>query len=199
MKRKFINEIEGFEECKGYSVTTNGDVYSHFWRHDKIWEIREEPRRKLKATKDKKGYMKLRLSLVDKKKSVSVHRLVALAFIPNPDNKLQVNHIDGNKENNNIDNLEWVTNDENHKHKLEHGLNVSKSGDEHYTRIKYKNEGDHHACKIIIQCDLYGNEIKEYVSVKSAGEILGIDRTSISKALKGHIKTAGGFIWKYKI
>ena len=66
---------------------------------------------------NKKGY--LRVDLYDtrgNKKHAKVHRLVAQAFIPNPNDKPQVNHIDGNKRNNSITNLEWVTDEENKKH-----------------------------------------------------------------------------------
>ena len=58
----------------------------------------------------------------NKRKICKAHRLVALAFIPNPDNKPQVNHKDGNKANNHIDNLEWVTSKENHQHGWQNGL-----------------------------------------------------------------------------
>lgn len=198
MKRKFLNEIEGFEDYDGYSVTEEGKVYSHFKRYDKEWQILKEPVRELKPTADKKGYLKVRLSSNGNKKSASVHRLTALAFIDNPDNLPQVDHIDANKLNNSVENLEWVTGQENHRRKMEMGLNIVKSGEEHYMRVRNYQKDEFPCCKEIVQYDIYGNFIAEYKSVKTAGEENGIDKTSISKALKGHIKTAGGFIWKYK-
>lgn len=196
MKRKFINQLEGFEKYKGYSVTSDGRVYSHFKRHDKEWLIMDEPQKELKPSLNKKGYLRVRLSNVYGKKSASVHRLVAIAFIPNPENKPQVNHIDCNKMNNDVSNLEWVTNDENHHHKIDHGLNIVKSGVEHYTHTRQYQEGEHHGCKPVFQFDINDNFIAEYKSIKQAAEYTGIDRSSISKAAHGHIDTAGEYKWK---
>ena len=78
--------------------------------------------RYLKLIFNKKGYARIHLNKKGKLKSFRVHRLVASAFIPNPDNKPQVNHKDGNKTNNCIDNLEWVTNEENYCHAIRNNL-----------------------------------------------------------------------------
>ena len=76
----------------------------------------------LKLQSDAKGYMRVRVTIKRKKMTFKVHREVAKAFIPNPDGKQQVNHIDGNKHNNAADNLEWVTNRENAHHAIKTGL-----------------------------------------------------------------------------
>lgn len=76
----------------------------------------------LKPFKDKKGYLYCDLRVNGERKIVRVHRFVGMAFIPNTENKPQINHIDGNKENNNVQNLEWCTNSENQKHAFEKGL-----------------------------------------------------------------------------
>lgn len=76
----------------------------------------------MKLHKDKNGYININLYLEKKPKRHLIHRIVAVAFIPNPENKPQVNHKDGNKENNNINNLEWNTCSENTQHSYDTGL-----------------------------------------------------------------------------
>lgn len=91
--------IEGFDGI--YSVSNYGEV-----RNNKTGKL-------MKLRKNEKGYLRTNLTKNGNQKSVRVHRLVAQAFIPNPENKPQVNHIDFDKENNCVNNLEWVTNKEN--------------------------------------------------------------------------------------
>jgi len=111
-------------------------------------------------------------------KTYAVHRLIAFAFLENPDNKEQVNHKDGNKLNNSVSNLEWVTNKENQIHKFQNGLG------NHFTRK-------------IIQYDLEGNLIKEFNSITTAAKEMGVSKGNIQGVLLNKRKTAAGFIWRY--
>lgn len=89
----------------------------------------------LKSAKSKVGYLRLRLRDIGLDKMISVHRLVCMAFVSNDDpaNKTQINHKDGNKENNTPDNLEWCTVTENNRHARATGLNVARSGKESHS------------------------------------------------------------------
>ena len=101
----------------GYLIGSNGVVIGR----------RGKP---LKGGKDTKGYPQvLMFDINNKQKTPKVHRLVAEAFLLNPLNKPQVNHKDANKENNDLSNLEWSTNSENHAHKMSLGLNISPRGE----------------------------------------------------------------------
>lgn len=95
-------------KIEDYIITKNGEIINKHNNH------------KVKPQKNAKGY--LRVSIGGKR--LFVHRLVAETYIPNPCNKSQVNHKDGNKENNCIDNLEWVTNQENRNHAVENNLQI---------------------------------------------------------------------------
>jgi hypothetical protein len=109
--------------------------------------------------------------------SYLLHRLVAKVFIANLENKEQVNHIDGNKQNVHVNNLEWCTNTENQIHKVNSGLS--------------------NTTKKIIQYDLQMNKLNEYESQVNASDKLKICHTSISKCCLNKQKTAGGFIFKF--
>lgn len=106
-----------------------------------------------------------------------LHRLVAQVFIPNPDNKPYVNHIDGNKSNPQIENLEWVTPKENSIHAYNNGLNKSR--------------------KEIIQYDLQMNKINIFNSASQAGKILKISNRNIGLCCNNQIRSCGGFIFKF--
>ena len=94
----------------------------------------------LKPSTISKGYKGITLTKEGKRYPKKVHRLVAMAFIPNPYNKSQINHIDCNKANNCVENLEWCTNGENQKHAFKHGLNSNKKANIARWKGKRKNE-----------------------------------------------------------
>lgn len=106
-----------------YEIDTQGNVYS-------LLQAKSRRKRILKAYPNGNGYMKVNLYDVDGKcKKKYIHRLVAAAFIPNPNNYSEVNHIDCDKTNNHVDNLEWCDRKTNLKHSYEHGL--KRCGEKH--------------------------------------------------------------------
>lgn len=188
---KWINEIPTLEHLTGYKINTKGEVFSYLKPTVGKGRIIADQGKKLKPFKTNKGYLKVTI----RNKNLSVHRLVAMAFIDNPLNKPQINHIDGNKENNEVSNLEWVTNSENHKHKMDNNLNVAPKGEEHYL---YGKKGDkHHSSRKVVQLSLSGEYLNTFGSIREGGRYLGIDYTSIVKCCRGKIKSSGGFKWVY--
>ena len=93
----------------------------------------------LKPQHQTTGYYKVTLSKNGIKKQYTIHRLVAKTFLANPENKIEVNHIDGDKLNNNISNLEWTTPKENTRHAIKSGLNKN-YGENHYKSILTKKD-----------------------------------------------------------
>lgn len=174
---------------------------------DNIWkEIKEFPnyrinnlgqvlsiRRNIILKEDKsngRGYCSVMLYKNGKPYTKVVHRLVAEAFIPNPYNKTQVNHIDGNKHNNCVENLEWVTQSENMIHAFKTGLEVHGMKNKKHS-IESKNK----MRKKIICIE----QNKIYNGLIEAEQLLGISSKEISKCLRGNRKTAGKYHWKYLI
>lgn len=164
-------EIKDFNQ---YLIYPDGKIYSKKRKAYLNINIERFKKQKLRVqvclTSDK-GIRKGRL----------LHRLVALHFIENPENKSEVNHKDGDCYNNHVNNLEWVTKQENMKH-------VSKMG-----LIKVNNCG-----RCVIQYDKTGNLVGEYTSIYEAARHTQILSTTIDKVLKGLLKYGGGYVWKYK-
>lgn len=136
----------------------------------------------------------LRVSLYKDKipKYFPVNRLVAMAFIPNPDNKPQVNHINGNKKDNCVKNLEWCTSSENNLHAYKTGINkgskpwLGKTGFQNATSIP------------VSQIDLNtGNVIATFGSMQEAGRITGCSPQKIGQCCKGVFSQTHGYGWKY--
>lgn len=128
---------------------------------------------------DAYGYGVCKLRNKDKVVSAKVHRLIAETFVPNPDNKPQVNHKDGNKLNNHYTNLDWVTPSENILHAKRLGL-----------------QQDCHNRQPVQQLTLEGEVVATYPSLKEAEVQTGIHWTGISAVTRGKRKTAGGYKWR---
>ena len=110
-----------------YEISNTGKIRS-LDRIDCAGRLLEGRERKLTPYKD--GYLRVNLSKDGKALRCTIHRLVAQTFLENTDNKETVNHIDGNKTNNNVDNLEWATRSENLKHAVDSGLKVPVRGEQ---------------------------------------------------------------------
>lgn len=116
-----------------------------------------------------------------------IHRLVANSFIPNPENRTEVDHINGDPSDNRAENLRWATKFEN--------MNNPVTTNRMSTAKKNQEKGNHQTP--ITQYDLNGNFIKEYPTIKEAVMETGTNRTSIISCANGRYKTANGFRWGY--
>jgi hypothetical protein len=131
----------------------------------------------LKCRTRKDGYVLVSLRCGGVRKTRYVHRLIALTFIPNEHNLPCINHIDENKQNNMVSNLEWCSIKENNNHATR------------VERISNK------LCKKVCQCDMKGNVLKVWNSIKEATEELKI--RNISQVCLGVRNKAGGYKWRY--
>lgn len=172
MEKEVWKDIKGYEGF--YKASNLGHIFSV--KRNII----------LKGGINSDGYYTVMLFKNGIGKSYKVHRLIAETFIFNKKNLPQINHINGNKIDNRVENLEFVTSKENIKHAWEHKLAKGKYG-------KYGNR----AVKII-QLDLNNKEIKKYNSIMEAEKQTNISHTAISNCLKNLSKTSGGFKWKYQ-
>lgn len=134
------------------------------------------------------GYNRIILSKNANKVSLYVHRIVALAFIRNPENKSQVNHKNGIKTDNRVENLEWATCSENHYHSFKNGLNKGCTG----------WRGEKNARSVpVVQYSCNGGLIEEYPSMSDASRATGINPGNIYRSCNKDNAFAGGFKWEY--
>ena len=198
-----IKTIEGFGNK--FEVSDDGRVFSVARDVSNHTGIIHKPRRELQQRKDQKGYMRVYLDENGKTRFVPVHRLVALAFIPNPKNKPQVNHIDGDKTNNHVYNLEWATNSENQRHAYAIGLNRSVPRTSTRALIKPGfNDGKERRpsgkpAKAVLQIDkITGDVIKRFESIAEASEAMGTRNAgNIGLCCRGLRNQVAGYKWQY--
>ena len=164
---KPIKNYEGLYEISNLGRLKSLGTFRH---KGKIKSIRQ----------DKDGYLIATLHKQCKQQTVKIHRLVAEAFIPNPNKLPQVNHKDENKQNNCVDNLEWCT----QQYNMSYGSFRSKVAEGHK--------------KAIIQLTLDNKFIKRWASAKDASQQLNLHATAITACCKGKSYKTGGFRWKYE-
>jgi hypothetical protein len=165
-----LNLVEGFEEIQDYyQVETNGD---RCWMTSKNGKV-------LKAKEDSHGYRHIGLYLKSgKQKMIQEHRLFAICFIENPEDKEQVNHRDGVKTNNSLSNLEWNTRSENMQHAYRTGLKQPIQGEKHGSAKLMDSE-----------IPLIFNMRKTGMTQKAIGLHFGVSRKHISDILSGKYRS----------
>lgn len=180
---KDIKNFEGY-----YQISNYGKVRSL----DRFDGVRNRKGQNIKPALKNNGYLQVGLRKHRKRKYVSVHRLVAEHFINNPENKSQVNHIDGNKQNNCVSNLEWSTPGENLEHARRNGLIIMPKSEKNCNYGKFGALSK--SAKPVIRYDIETGETKLYKAKILASED-GFDPTGISKCCHKKLKTHGGYKW----
>lgn len=155
--------------------------YSDYYMVSNLGNVKNiSSNRILKQSKTKDGYLMVVMCVNGKTKTLTVHRLVAMSFIENPNNLPQVNHIDGNKKNNNVSNIEWCTAKQNMHHAVKSGLFEKRTG-----------------IRPVYQFSLDGKFIKKWESGMEASHYLGKKEQSIYKCCNNVMHSAHGFYWSY--
>jgi hypothetical protein len=171
MKTKNLSKVKGFEEYSDYSVTSDGDVISHKFGKDRV----------LKKSVNSSGYFHISLSSSGKQINVSIHVIVARAFVEGYSSELEVNHLDEDKTNNFYKNLNWLT----HKQNMNYG-----------TARNTRNGGA--IGKPVAQITLNGKLVKIWKSATQADRQGGFHRQNISAVCLEKYKESGGFNWCFE-
>lgn len=191
--KEIWKDIEGYEGL--YQVSNFGNVKSlNRTLKDKNGRLKRYKGKKITGHANSNGYLRVPLS----GKNYFIHRLVAKAFIENPDNLDVVNHKDFNPKNNLVDNLEWCTFDYNMKYsyangRFDHLKEIRSANGKKVISIAVNSRK-----KKIEMYDLNGNYIKTFNSITIASKETNTDLTCIVRCCRGENHTAGGYKWRYK-
>lgn len=185
------------ETWKSIEEYDNKYLISDRGRVKSLYDKNGKKREHILMPREKATYLYVNLYKNSKCKTKKIHRLVAEAFLDNPKKLPQVNHIDGNKHNNKVENLEWCTAKENINKAIEKGL-IDKS--QYFkcgkNNIMYNKHGKNNPNSIsVLQYDKNNNFIKKWENIKEAQDKLQIFH--VGDCCKGIRKSAGGYIWKY--
>lgn len=181
-----INGYEGY-----YEISNLGNIKALAKTIDiGLGRSQTFPERIMKSNVASNGYLMVKLTVNKIGKSFTVHRLVALHYVPNPNGYKLVNHKDGNKLNPYAENLEWSTYGANAIHAYSTGLRKPV--------WEGKFNKDHNRTKPVIQFDFNGNVIKEWESSSLAAKYYGINPEGIKLVSRGQQDNYKGYIWKYK-
>lgn len=183
--RKHGDDINGCEEWRNIKGFENKYMVSNFGNVKSLNYMHKNKSHLLKQTVGNKGYLYVTLNKNGKHWTYFVHRLVAQAFIPNPNNLPTVNHMDECRTNNCVKNLEWLSYKDNNLY------------GNHYKRVSETQLNDPKKSKRVLQYDLNGRFIKEWKSASEVQRKLSVNSSNIIQNCRGNVKTAGGFIWKY--
>ena len=160
--------------------------YEGLYQVSNTGKVRNKKRKILKPQLFSCGYLYVALYKNRKMKYFRIHRLVAQAFIPNPNNYPIVNHRDENRQNNLVENLEWCD----QKYNVSYGTATERRAKTNTNHPSYS--------KIVLQYDLNGNFIKEWPSTMEIQRQMGYTNTNISACCLGKYKQRYGFKWQYK-
>lgn len=185
--KEIWKDIEGYENL--YQVSNLGRVKSLNYKRTGKEKI-------LKQSKDSKGYFVLNLRINGVTKLFKVHYLVAKTFIPNPENKLEVDHINTIRTDNRVENLKWVTRKENCNNELtkQHNSDSKKNNN---NGIPGRKRKDNPYSKNIVQLNLEGEFIKIWDSIREAEREEFFDHSKIIRCCKNKQKSHKGFKWMY--
>lgn len=172
MKEQWRTAIYDGEIYEDFEVSNLGRIKSLNYRRTGKAEL-------MNPSENTDGYFKVNLRKNGENKTCYVHRLIAQTFIPNPENKPEINHIDEDKTNNRVDNLEWKW----HKDNINHGTHNERSA-------KARS-------KPVLQFSLTGDFIREWESTMECGRN-GFNQGAVAACCRGKLLQYKGFLWMYK-